>query len=59
MANYGEGAADVVERLPAGAHHTIYILDRLKELGLHAIDYRDGYHPTRDRHVRIAIIPAP
>ncbi len=59
VANYGEGVTDGLERLPAGAHRTIYILDRLNELGLHAIDYRDGYHQTRDRHVRIAIIPAP
>ncbi len=57
VANYGEGMTDLAGRLPAGAHHTVSILDRLKELDLAASDYRDGYHSTRDRHVRVAIVP--
>jgi len=58
VASYGEGASDLVGRLPAGTHLTMDILERLKELGLNPAGYRDGYHPTRDRRVRIAIIPA-
>ena len=44
--------------VPAGAHITVDILDRLRELGLNIIGYRDGLDPVKGRRVRIAVLAA-
>ena len=40
------------------SHPTRFILDRLEELGLSPVGYRDGYNPIKDRHTRVAILTA-
>lgn len=58
IANYGEGADDPSRGLLPGSHPTRFILDRLQQLGLTPVDYRDGYDPIRDRRTRVAILTA-
>lgn len=56
VANYMEGHPNpAVGQLP-GSYTNRYLLDRLVELDLRPVGYRDGYDPVKDRWVRIAIL---
>jgi SAM-dependent methyltransferase len=60
IANYGEGlTVQEIERgIIKGSHATRDVVHRLKELGINAVQYRDGYDPIRGRKIRVAILPS-
>jgi len=58
VANYMEGDPRPERGVLPENHPTRYILDRLLQLGLCPVGYRDGYDPIKDRHVRVAILDA-
>ncbi len=58
IAQYGEGKDNPQEGLLPGCHPTRFILERLTELGVPVIGYKDGYEPVKGRRTRIAIVAA-
>jgi hypothetical protein len=58
VANYGEGLSvqEIEKGIIKGSHPTDNILQRLSELGFNIAQYKDGYDPTKNRKVRVAII---
>ncbi|HEX5689836.1 MAG TPA: methyltransferase domain-containing protein [Roseiflexaceae bacterium] len=58
IANYAEQHPDPASGLLPGSHPTHLLHERLAELGVQAIGYRDGYDVVKGRHVRVAIVPA-
>lgn len=56
VANYGEDRSDAEKTLLPGSHPTRYLLERLEELRLKPVDYKDGFDPIKNRHVRVAVL---
>ena len=56
IANYGEQHPDPASGLLPGSHPTRLLDERLTELGIDVIGYRDGYDLVKGRHVRVAIV---
>jgi SAM-dependent methyltransferase len=58
VASYGEGFAiqELEQRTFKGQHVTNDIVERLNELGLNPIGYKDGYDPVKGRKTRVAIL---
>ncbi|RPI86771.1 MAG: class I SAM-dependent methyltransferase [Chloroflexi bacterium] len=56
IANYMEGLPDPMKGLLPGSHPTRFIEDRLDELGIKATRFCDGYDPTKNRRIRVAVI---
>lgn len=59
VANYAEQHPHPEQGLTPENYPTTRILDRLADLGFPTSDYRDGYDPIKDRHVRVAILTRP
>ena len=58
IAQYGEGNDNPQAGLLPGCHPTRFILDRLTDLGIPVIGYKDGFDPVKGRRTRIAIVAA-
>lgn len=56
VANYMEGHPNPAAGMLPGSYASRYLLDRLAELALHPVGYKDGYDPVKDRRVRVAIL---
>jgi SAM-dependent methyltransferase len=56
VANYGEDHPDPAAGLLLGCYPAKHLLERLAELGIVPLDYRDGYDPIKGRKVRVAIL---
>jgi SAM-dependent methyltransferase len=56
VANYGEDHPDPAAGLLPGCYPAKHLLERLAELGIVPLDYRDGYDPVKGRKVRVAIL---
>lgn len=58
IAQYGEGNDNPQAGLLPGCHPTRFILDRLTDLGIPVIGYKDGVDAVKGRRTRIAIVAA-
>ena len=58
IAQYGEGNENPQAGLLPGCHPTRFILERLTDLNVPVIGYKDGYEPVKGRRTRIAIVAA-
>lgn len=60
VANYGEGMTnqEIEKGIFKGSHATDRIIQRLRELGINPVQYKDGYDPVKGRKIRVAILPA-
>jgi hypothetical protein len=56
IASYGEGQEDPNQGILPGSHFTRFILERLEELRLKPVGYRDCYAPYKGSRTRIAIL---
>ncbi len=59
IANYAEGNPNVARNLLPGSHPTVHLLDRLAELDIPVIDYKDGLDPRKRSNTRVAIVSPP
>jgi hypothetical protein len=58
IANYGENHPDPMQGLLPGCHPTRFLLERLDELEIPVLTYRDGYDEVENRMIRVAILGA-
>ncbi len=56
VANYREDHPDPGGGLLPGCYPAKHLLERLADLGIVPLDYRDGYDPVKGRKVRVAIL---
>lgn len=58
VANYAEGMTreQIEKGILKGSHVTSRILERLRELGFTADEYKDGFDAVKNRQVRIAVL---
>jgi SAM-dependent methyltransferase len=58
VANYGEGLTiqEIEKGIIKGSHPSDNIIQRLSELGFTSAQYKDGYDPTKNRRIRVAIV---
>ena len=56
VANYGEGMTNQEGCLPEGSHVTDNIVQHLRELGIKAVQYQDGYDRIKNMKTRVAIL---
>lgn len=58
IANYAEDDPDPGRNLLPGSHPTRHLLERLTELGVQVLGYKDGYDPLKGTRSRVAIVAA-
>lgn len=58
IANYGEGDPNPARGLLPGSHPTRHLLERLNELRVPIVGYKDGYDPMKGTRMRVAIVAA-
>jgi SAM-dependent methyltransferase len=56
IVNFTEDHPNPEQGIMPGSHPTKYLAERLAELHINPLDYKDGHDYPTDRHVRVAII---
>jgi hypothetical protein len=58
ITNCADNHPDPMQGLLPGCQLTRFLLDRLDELEIPVLGYRDGYDPVKGRQIRVAIVEA-